>query len=515
MTTVLNNHLLGKASLLGANTIVCNENKSSDSHVGIEITISEKYRIAGTWETYRYNRNIIDKLYQRYRTKFRINKIDIYKAIPKLIYWTNYKIGYLNACIQNEYKNDEILYMPDYLSKNKLKETIKYLRHFLQNNLKWLVSQSKIKKIEKLNGKIGLWVNDEFEVSIFEYLIKTIPEHELVLFHFGNIDFEKYTFITSKIIKINIGEIEKLSPQAFINPLFVSSEELAVLNIISKDWHAISSEIEQYKFIKMTEIKAIVINVGENLAVKNLMLDVFGDSIKVINTMNGNKAGEAHDADINFTTWCMWDDEMKKLMIEKCCIPEKKLYITGHLMEDHVREYMDMNTLSIDKEILKDKKVISVFSVRGNREEKKEALRYLYELIEKDQSYFILLRPHPSEKRDDYILPGFKTENFQIVDYNWGNSKQTLYDQINLSDIGIVFGSTVALECKWMGVPSITFEKKDTSDIYCVDGTYIKHIKTLVALKEELKAVQKKKVRNKKESDYSVASKIVDLINQD
>jgi hypothetical protein len=513
---VLNDELLEKAKALGIDTIVSNERSISKLPEGITFVNSEVYRVPGTWEAYAYNTNVINHLYLKTNSRFRINGIDIYKAMPKLIYWTNYKIGYLYACIKDQFKKENVVYIPPYLSPSRLKETIKYFRNFLVNNTKSLIRHnSSIRSYELKGRKIGIWVNDAFELGIFEYLIKAIPAKELVLFHFGNIDFEKFRFVTNESLIINIGRIKKYSPQFFINPFRLSTEELSVVNTVSHKWQDISTELEQYKYIKNTGIKSIIINVGENLPLKNLMMDVFNGKINVYNTMNGNKAGEAHDSDVHFTKWLIWDKEMETLLIKKCHIDPAKLYITGHLMQDYIKEYKFINSISIDNESIKNKKVISVFSVRGNREEKKKALSYLFDLVEKDRSYFLMIRPHPSEKAEDIVIPSNLRDNIRLITYNWENSKQTLYDQIYLSDIGIVFGSTVALECKWMHIPALTYELKTISDIYCIDGIFIKHVHSIQELKDIIQKLEKKKIAEKTERVESVAEKIIKVINDD
>ena len=46
-----------------------------------------------------------------------------------------------------------------------------------------------------------------------------------------------------------------------------------------------------------------------------------------------------------------------------------------------------------------------------------------------------------------------------------------------MTDLSIVFGSTVALESKWMGVPCITYEYKEKSFVYNLESGDIEHIK--------------------------------------
>ena len=193
--------------------------------------------------------------------------------------------------------------------------------------------------------------------------------------------------------------------------------------------------------------------------------------------MNGLKSGEAHDADINFDKWFVWDKFMRDLLHEKCNLPYSKLIVSGHLSQDLISNYNFKNSFNFDVENLKGKKIISLFSVRGHRKEKIDAFEILYEFIEKNQDFFLLVKTHPLEKASDYILPKPSIKNVFFLPESVKNSKDALYDQLYLTDLSIVFGSTVALESKWMGVPCITYEYKENSFIYNLESEYIEHIR--------------------------------------
>jgi hypothetical protein len=513
---VLNKELLQKAISLGADIIVSNERKCDTSdYNNIEFVNSEVYRIPGTYEAYKYNTAIIEKLYRKHAEKFVVNGLNIRKAIPKMVYWTNYKTGYLHACIKDVLKGAQLVYITPYLSGNKFKEILKYFKHYTSNTIKYFLKKNRL-DVPKVEGrKIGLLVNDEFEMGIFEYLVKAIPADDLVIFNYGNIDFEKFGFIGKNIMTVNINVIFKYSMQPFINPFSLSAQELAVTNTITWDWQGISKEIEQYKFMKDTSVQSVIINVGENLPGRNLMLDVFEGRKGVYNTMNGIKSGEAHDGDVFFTKWFVWDEKMKNLLTSKCGLAPDTLAVTGHLMKDFLKDFVYRDTLGIPMEKLKDKKVISLFSVRGDREEKLEAFAYLLDLLEKDDSYFLLVRRHPLEKSGVEMPGGKPLKNVHFVTYDLNNSKQTLYEQIYLSDIGIVFGSTVAIECQWMNVPVITFEKRETSNVYCVDQEKIRHVRSIEALENIVRTVQKKQRKDMHEDGTSVAEKMIDILKHD
>jgi hypothetical protein len=515
---ILDEIALSKAVLLKADIIISNERVCDISgQKDIRFINSEVYRIPGTFSAYAYNRAIVDRLYSKAANSLIINRADVLKAIPKMVYWSNSRIGYLHACIEeNKLDEADMVYIEPYLPARKTREAVKYIRTYLSNNVRRLFHRQRSVETVIRNRKIGLLVNDEFELGVFEYLIKEIPAADLVIFSYGNINFEEYAFVKPETGMVNLGLISKFSFQPFLNPFKLSAEELGILNFVIRDWQKTSIEIEQYRCIGKTSIDSLIINVGENLPLRNLMPDIFKGRIRVYNTMNGIKSGEAHDGDVNFHKWFVWDEKMKQLLVEKCSLAPGKLSVTGHLMKDFILDYKFSDSLGMDTEMLKGKKVISIFSVRGNREEKQEAFKYIYELIERDNSYFALVRPHPLEKEKDFMLPPEPSGNVHFVMYDWKNSKQTLYDQIYMSDIGIVFGSTVAIECEWMKVPSATFEKKEISNVYCIDNVMIKHIRSIGELQSLLGNLEKRPVVNPvSPGSASVAKKIMDVIRND
>ena len=513
-TDVLGKEELKEAISLKADTIVSNE-RICDIPPGIDYINSEVFRVPGTHEAYKYNNSIIDRLYSKFENKLAVNGISTRKAISKMVYWTNYKTGYLHACINALGKASEIVGIKPYLPGNIFRETTKYIRHYISNNLKYFLLQNIACNEEVNNRKIGLLVNDSFELGMFEYLVKTASPADLVIFHYGNIDFTQYPFVGPEIKTIDLNKIRHYSKQPFINPFSLRATETAVVNILVSNWHYISSEIMRYRYIAGTSVKSLIINVGENLPVRNLMTDIFGDTVKVYNTMNGIKSGEAHDGDVYFTKWFVWDDIMKRMLVEKCGVKEDMLSVSGHLMKDFVNEFTFKNTLEIEVARLENKKVISVFSVRGQREEKVETFKYVSGLIKNNPEYVLIIRPHPLENEGDYAFPDSPTPNIYFVRYDLKNSKQTLYDQIFISDIGIVFGSTVAMECQWMNVPAVTFEKRETSNIYCVDQVSIRHVRSVNDLRTILETLEKKKTMETRINTDSVARTIWRTIERD
>lgn len=492
------------------NKVVCNESKLRHPIDNVEIINAEIYRIEGTWQAYQFNEGILDSLWKKASNHLKIDGIDVRAAAAKLIYWTNYRIGAIKYCLQNNFEGHEIHDQTSYTYGSKLRGILKYFKLLYDNNFKGQVNHFEHQQSFKNSGeKIGILVNNDFELLLYQYIIEELNTEKIIIFHYGEISKDIKFHHYNNITLINLSKISYTPKQSMFIPLNLLKDELNMANMLYQNWHNLGSEIHRFKYIKSTGIKKILMNVGENLPFRNLMKPIFGNEIEVINTMNGIKSGEAHDADINFDQWFVWDKELKQLLIEKCFIPEEKLVVTGHIAEDHIRYHQFGNSIHIDLDLIKEKKVISVFSVRGMRKEKVDLFKLLYELIGKRDDLVIIIKPHPLEKVEDYIRPDFETNRVIFIDESLKNSKPALYDLLHISDLSIVFGSTVALECSWIKTPCITFEYKSTSLIHNLESEFIEHISKLSDLEKHLHNIQKKQNIKNTGEDIKVSERIM------
>lgn len=495
------------------NTIVCNESKLKYVPENIQIVNAEIYRIEGTWRAYQFNEAIISKIWSSFSSKFVVDNINIKPAVAKLIYWTNYRIGAIQQCLKANFEGQDIHDLTSYTFSSKLKGIIKYFKLFYENNFKGKSKNFGDLPSFKNNGEvIGILVNNDFELLLYQYIIEELKTQKIVIFHFGEIANDITFHLHENISLIDLSKISYTPKQSFFLPFFRSKEELYVANMIYQNWHNIGSEIARYQYILSTGIKKILINVGENLPFRNLMKPVFGDKVEVFNTMNGIKSGEAHDADINFDKWFVWDNELRDLLVNKCHINRDKLIVAGHLAEDHIRYHKFGNSIQIDTQLIDKNIVISVFSVRGKRKEKVDLFDFLYHKIREAENILLIVKPHPLEKKEDYILPEFDTNRVIFIDESLKNSKPALYDLLHISDLSIVFGSTVALESSWIKTPCITFEYRQTSLIHNIESKYIQHISQIDQLKNQLNVISKKEVNTSSSGTDRVSETIVKKI---
>lgn len=504
---------LEKAKAMSITTIVCNENRVKQLPDNLMVVNAELFRVEGTWAAYQYNNSILDKLWADCGNQLKIKGFSLRAAASKWIYWTNYRTGALEACINKEFASKPVLRLTKYASDNRLKELVKYYKNYFSNNWKALRRRYQGLNLQiDRKAEIAILVNNDFEILLYKYIIGHLSDQNIIVFHYGNINLQHDFLINDHILLIDLSKISFDARQRFVSPFRLTTEGLYMANILYQNWHSIGSEIARYDYIKQTGVKKILINVGENLPLRNLMKPVFGHSIQVYNAMNGMKSGEAHDSDINFDKWFVWDQEMKELLMRTCHLKSETLVVTGHLSEDHIRHHQFENSIKLDLEAIKDKKIITVFSVRGNRKEKVDAFNLLYRLLKDHPDWLIVVKPHPLEKKADYIWPEVDNSNVIYVEESLKNSKTGLFDLLHIADLSLVFGSTVALESSWIKTPCITFEYRSVSFVHTTNSEFIRHINSMEALENALKNLNKKHTSTNPQDSTSVSKDIAEIL---
>jgi len=464
-----------------------------------------KYRVESTWYTWEENERIIHSFKEKFPQMFVLNGYDISLAIKKAMFWSNFKTGFLWYAKNREFSNLKIASIEG-LHKYSKKSVV--LRYF-----KTRYSVSKKQHSNSINKTLSpykvIHVKNNFQLGLYENIINEVENYnDYKVFVDSKVDRNMLNAVRNK----NIEVVEKKTINyalPSINLSKVRGNDWFVLNIILLHWNEINDCLHTAEFLLKYNPKVALINEAENGIYGAIVSEVLRKNQTIVyNTMNGIKSGESQDGYINFDKWFIWDEQMKKLLVEKCGLPQEKFIISGHLIEDLVRNYEYQNSLEIDVDTLKDKKIISLFSVKGKRFVKLDTLTFLYDFIKNNPNYFLLIRPHPHEKKADYILPDFELNNFKIVEYNPSNLNDTLHDQLSISDISIVFGSTVALDSKWMNVPCITYERREESLIYNIDNSSIFHVRS----RSELESKIIELLNQPKPQVANVRNKVSDII---
>lgn len=489
--------------------IVCNDCQINGLDKHVQILRTDAFRVEGSWETYRFNTKTTLSLKSKRSRLFKCLGFDISPAIAKLTYWSNYKVGAVKACLkQFDNKNYNILDLSDFTSASKPKSILKCI--FLQaSSLLSAFGKSKKQKELKFSpAEIGILIKEDLEFALYASLIEKLKAHKVIVFHYGNISKELFSKLDAGIQTIDLSAIITKPQLPLFNPFFLDKHQLHVAKTIASSWPELTNEISRYQMILRTGIKCLLINEGENLPYRNLLKVVFGSQVRVFNTMNGIKAGEAQDADVNFDAWFVWDEGMKELLANRCKLPESMLLNVGHLARDFKSSHRFENRLGLDLLLLKSKIVITIFSVRGKRNEKTDVEELLLNLLKSRDDIYIVYKPHPLEVNEDFLFNEVNTDAVYIVPDTFKNSKDVLYELISLSDVSIVFGSTVALESSWFETPCLTVEYRNQSIVYATDGKDILHIYDKNGLQSELSYLKKKKSEAFETNSQSVSDKI-------
>ncbi len=463
-------------------------------------------RVASTWYTWNENNVLILSLLRKCPDLFMFHGYNITLAVQKAMFWSNFKTGFLWYTVKEIFPAEKIFYIDPLHQSGKSGVLYRYFRNLLNAQ----GGKSKLSGNETKAFKYAVHIKNNFQINLYRDILRKVKDDkDFAVIADPAVDISYLSGLGFS--NIQIPEVDQsCKPLKWINFLSLKKGEWYVLNTILLHWKEICYHLQSALNLKHKGLKAALINEAENGIYGAIMSEVLhSNGTTVYNTMNGIKSGEAQDAFINFDKWFVWDEQMKEMLHILNGIDKNKLLVSGHLMEDLIKNYTYSHSLDLDPEMLKDKKVISLFSVKGRRYVKLETIRFLYNLLANDDSYFLLIRPHPSEKPEDYILPEQPLKNLAYITYNSRNLYETLHDQLLLSDLSVVFGSTVALDSKWMGVPCITFEIREQSLIYCVDGEKIIHVKTIEELQNEIGNLKQKKQHENLSAGASVSDFIL------
>lgn len=428
-------------------------------------------RVPSTWFTWRKNEELLLSFKAKFPQFFQWGSYDMTLAFRKAIYWSNQRTGFLHYTKETFFKNEKVFRQDPLHPAKTWKVLLKYFASKIRTG-KNTTDKSK----QEHSRNIGIYIRNEFQISLYGKILAEAAKNEQFIVFVSNENLVtgiKENGIEASRIHVcsEKGYSEKIP---LVNVLAMNRKDLFVLNQLLIQWQEVADWIGVAEYMISKNIGKLLINEGENGVFGAVMGEVMNKhGVTTYNTMNGMKSGQVQDSFINFDYWFVWDEQMKNLLTEKNKLNPDMLLVSGHLMEDEARNYTYQNSIGINPVLLEGKKVISLFSVRGKREEKIQAFEYLYALADKDPDIVVLVRFHPSEKGEDRIEPQKTLSNIIRVEYNPNNSKTTLYDQLSISSLSICFGSTVALESKWFGVPCITVEKREDSLIYAVDGEMI------------------------------------------
>ncbi|MCB0836913.1 MAG: hypothetical protein KDD63_10430 [Bacteroidetes bacterium] len=460
---------------------------------GIKIIDANKYRIEGSWHAYQEDEKALQKIRELVPQLFVYKGFDLYPALLKSIYWTNFRQGYIDVALEKcGLINQELINGDSGGIKDLVKDRILTTYYALSRG------KEPHKKVPEMSGKSVKYlfvIESVLLIQFWEKLIDQFPPNETGIFILAereHIPKEMIDHFRERGMSVFYEEVFPDIKPPFFNPFSVPGAYLPILKNLLKVWGGIVNFLENMLFFTQGDTRAIIVNAAENNFYGHILAQLRGKAnFKVYNTMNGNKFATPNNSDAEFDAWFVWDEMLKDLLEKDCRLPVGQVVnIGGHLMQDKIKSHSYGHTLPLSDQQLEKMKIISFGSCRGRRKDKIDALETLYQWMKNNPDTILLYRPHPAEKREDFFLPeGELQKRVILVEYNPDTIKQTLYDQLIISHVMIALGSTVLLEAKWADLPAITFEQKETSFVYCVDEKYIWHCKTPDSLVERVEGI--------------------------
>jgi hypothetical protein len=489
VTDIFDAQAAHRLTLTKADALLCNQLKQPAPE-GLSIYDANSERISGTWEAWNSNAPVIASLLRKAPGLRFQQDIDLMPAIQKTALWANRKYGYLEAWLK-KHPDMVPVAVPDLYPISRVKFSLKYLKQLLQSRRK--TNNSKGAEIPK-GATVALMVEDMFECNILLPVARELGR-------------EQVCWVLPPKAKFKAEELQELkkhwqvwkapsAPRLHIPfvPLYrLNKSELFCLNAWLNDYQQIADCLFWGEQLFQGNTKVLVGLAQENTHVGHILCALAAKHGKhVVNTMNGIKSAEAISAGTTFSAWIVWDEAMKRLLSEKVHVPEAQLVVAGSLQQDALANPEYTGSMPITPEEVQNKLVISVVSAKDLRMDKVEALDALYAWANAHSDCVVLYRPHPLETEDFLYLPKNPAFHFEVIKPGIASHKQSLKDQLLLSDLVINFGSTVSIEAQWIGTPCITYEKKNESDLYCVDGKTLIHVSEKEQLIRMLNQLSKK-----------------------
>jgi hypothetical protein len=291
--------------------------------------------------------------------------------------------------------------------------------------------------------------------------------------------------------------IEKISLNQLLKMIFYF--DIRFVNAFITCLEKLYITINQYEILATFKIKNILIPAGENTGEGNIVGMIgakFG--IRSLNFMNGTKALDACNQDINFDYWFMHDEVMQQKVHETYNISKEKIPVVGHLMEDIAKKHQYSGRL--DEYLHKHSAdfIIAFFYSTFFNNEKIALLKYFSKFLNENKKSLIFLKMHPSEQGTENFLTYSNIERLIILpEIKKEENHIYLFDLLSIADVAVSMASTVCYQAGWFDIPSISFEMKNYSRMYFIDGIKYFHCKTISELDKTIKNIMKNKKINK------------------
>ena len=486
-----------------------------------------------SWAIHKRNEAILAPIKSKYPLVFQYKGYDLTRSFLKQLIWAKYQMHHTLLAAFDHLKNQHPnLRIVDKSGLPSFKEKIKTYIQFLHKRLKGSLAGKNDYQLntDEFTEKTYVFIiQNEFTAINWQNLINEFDSSEVFILLLCDeaslkkiIQSETYNNWQAKGISsawINEPKMEN-PPNAGFSLVNFNSTEVDYLNTLLKLRGRFCGFIDYLETaFKLIKPQLVICNAFENSYHGHLSCELGRKlQFKVVNIMNGNKTAEANNANVEFDRWLVWDEGMRQMLIQECFLDEKQIFNAGgHLSEDTIRAHTYQGTLNDLPDFSNNPKYILYGSTVGLPLAKIRSLDTIYSLLKKQSNIFLILRPHPRERKQDYYLP--KDEEIQqrvkVVEYTRENSKKTLYDQFLKVQLVISIGaSTIIPEAMWAGVPAISYEESEKPSLYNVDSESIffaNNPNTLINLVDDLLA-RSPKDKHSKSNYIPVAQKYAQAI---
>lgn len=451
------------------------------------------------WDKYHYDRQIIDEFLEAFEIKVEgfSEQINWKNTLSKILVWDGF-----NMDLKFDY-TDLILNRKSGIFKSAAK---------------WLINKKKAYKYnsnkpwpEVLHQCTHLFfLMNKGEIEVLLPLLKSL-QHKAKLALVYEHDDTKDQCDGWPLFKLNTINIRHKKIKV-IPKKTPSNKALFVFNALLREKNQLQDYAVFFKNLKAKNqhLQKIIFVAGENKYVANFCYQIFKDSnVKLENLMNGAKYGWPNDADVDFNTWYVWNDKMKTFLVNNAKVNPDILKVVGHPLEDlynrHV--YTGENRL-LNNLKLQHEQIFALFTTSLKFENKLILYKKVIEFVKENPKIGLIIKAHPSDKETSF----FDKYKFcsQVIIFE-GFSKQLLADIICSSSLTISFGSTISFESIWLGVPNISFEEFEETQLP-IESDIFFHLNDLSKFKELLKKKTKKSNKIGLRDNLEVTREYVDSI---
>ena len=480
------------ALLVRCNTLVFNANFVANKFLlrlivkkKISTVTAYRYRISGTKALYKKISEFVAAAGGTNLAVLVWKGYDLSRAVRKELYWSNFSYGGIYAALQ---KGDRLVYREknalDFSFLRASKIFAKYLISLTNKRENKVLSTSVDKVVEK-KGHVIFLLKSPTDIALLHEVIVANAENCILVY--TKTLASKVKILFSGIVQI---EVNERAPMPWHGKLpFKKIRYWEIADAANR----LIPDCERYLLAlglaNIKDAKVLVMVEGENYAPYAVCTQIARtNGCKSVNVMNGMKAGEAHDSDVDFDYWALWDDEMMEFFERECFLKETTTCNLGHLAYDDFVKRAYCNSIQIQQKN-SDHIYVTLFLSGSKSSNDAEFWTSIFSSLNKFvaqfQHVYFLIKEHPTKKFAFQFISELEHQsNFLPVKNNKFENDQIIFDCLSVSKFAITFGSTTALNCIWLGKPCFNFELNENESLLYFSSATVPRIRNVSELEE-------------------------------